>query len=53
MTRSFAEHDAIVAAIQSGDGDAAARALHDHVIVQGDRFHHPIAVLRQTVPQRP
>lgn len=53
MTRSFAEHDAIVAAIQSGDGEAGARALHDHVILQGDLFHDLIAVLRQTLPQRP
>ena len=49
MGRSFAEHDAIVAAIGKGDGDGAARALRDHVIVQGDRFHDLIAVLRQTL----
>lgn len=49
--RSFAEHDAIVASIAAGDGDGAARALRDHVVVQGDRFHDLIAVLRQTLPQ--
>lgn len=49
MGRSFAEHDAIVAAVTAGDGEAAARALYDHVIVQGDRFHDLIAVLRQTL----
>ena len=49
MTRSFAEHDAIVAAIRGGDAEAAARALHDHVIVQGDRFHDLIAAMRQTL----
>lgn len=49
MGRSFAEHDAIVTAIAAGDGDTAAQALRDHVIVQGDRFHDLIAVLRQTL----
>ncbi|WP_295042325.1 GntR family transcriptional regulator [uncultured Paracoccus sp.] len=49
MGRSFAEHDAIVRAIAAGDADAAAQALRDHVIVQGDRFHDLIAVLRQTL----
>ena len=49
MGRSFAEHNAIVAAIEAGDPDAAAQALRDHVIVQGDRFHDLIAVLRQTL----
>jgi DNA-binding GntR family transcriptional regulator len=52
MGRSFTEHDAIVEAIAVGDGEAAAQALRDHVIVQGDRFHDLIAVLRQTLPQR-
>ncbi|MFC3168187.1 GntR family transcriptional regulator [Paracoccus fontiphilus] len=49
MGRSFVEHDAIVSAIEAGDGDRAAQALRDHVIVQGDRFHDLIAVLRQTL----
>ena len=49
MGRSFAEHDAIVTAIRDGDGDGAARALHDHVIVQGDRFHDLIAAMRRTL----
>ncbi len=48
MGRSFAEHDAVVALIRAGDGDGAARALRDHVIVQGDRFHDLIAALRET-----
>ena len=47
--RSFTEHDAIVAAIGNGDAEAAARALRDHVIVQGDRFHDLIAAMRQTL----
>lgn len=48
MARSFAEHDAIVAMIRRGDGEGAGRALHDHVVVQGDRFHDLIAALRQS-----
>lgn len=49
MGRSFAEHDAIVRAIAAGDANGAARALRDHVIVQGDRFHDLIAAMRQTL----
>lgn len=47
MSRSFTEHDAVVAAIRAGDGEAAAAALRDHVIVQGDRFHDLLSALRQ------
>jgi DNA-binding GntR family transcriptional regulator len=35
---SFAEHGGIVAALEAGDGEAAARAMRDHVAVQGERF---------------
>jgi len=47
MTRSFAEHDAVVAAIRAGDGDAAAEAMRAHVVIQGDRFHDLLAAIRQ------
>ncbi len=47
LSRSFTEHDAVVAAIRAGDGEAAAAALRDHVIVQGDRFHDLLSALRQ------
>lgn len=47
MGRSFAEHDAVMLAIRAGDADAAACALRDHVVVQGDRFHDLVAALRQ------
>ncbi|MDQ7777592.1 GntR family transcriptional regulator [Paracoccus aminovorans] len=47
MARSFAEHDAVVAHIRGGDAEAAATALRDHVIVQGDRFHDLIAATRK------
>lgn len=46
MARSFAEHDAVVEAIRTGDGAAAAEAMLDHVRVQGDRFHDLLAALR-------
>ncbi len=48
MSRSFSEHDSIVAAIRDGNAEAAAAALRDHVIVQGDRFHDLLSALRQT-----
>lgn len=46
MGRSFAEHDAVVQRIRAGDAEGAARCLRDHVIVQGDRFHDLVMVLR-------
>ena len=46
MARSFAEHDAVVAAIRAGDDAAAAAAMRSHVAVQGDRFHDLLAALR-------
>lgn len=52
MSRSFNEHDQIVAAIRAGDPEAAATALRDHVIVQGDRFHDLLSALRQTVEEQ-
>ena len=47
MARSFAEHEAVVAAIRAGDDLAAAEAMRAHVVVQGDRFHDLLAALRQ------
>ena len=45
VARSFAEHEAIVAAIGAGDGAAAAEALRGHVAVQGERFADLVASL--------
>ena len=39
------EHEAIVAAIVSGEPDRAAAELRDHVIVQGERFADLVASL--------
>jgi DNA-binding GntR family transcriptional regulator len=47
MARSYAEHDAVVAAIRAGDAEAAAAAMRTHVVIQGDRFHDLLAALRQ------
>jgi DNA-binding GntR family transcriptional regulator len=47
MARSFAEHEAVVAAIRAGDNLAAAEAMREHVAVQGDRFHDLLAAMRK------
>lgn len=44
MGHSFAEHEAVVTAIRKGDGEAAAAALRDHVIVQRERFNDLLSV---------
>ena len=44
---SYSEHAAIVDAILAGDEDAAARALREHVVVQGERFGDLIASLNE------
>jgi DNA-binding GntR family transcriptional regulator len=46
MARSLAEHDAVMAAIRAGDDQAAAEAMRNHVVIQGDRFHDLLAALR-------
>ena len=46
MARSFTEHDAVVTAIRTGDGEAAAEAMRAHVVIQGDRFHDLLAAIR-------
>lgn len=46
VKRSFNEHETIVVAIRNGDDQAAADAMRDHVLIQGDRFHDLLAALR-------
>ncbi|HEY6898621.1 MAG TPA: GntR family transcriptional regulator [Rhodocyclaceae bacterium] len=46
MATSFSEHQAIVDAINAGDGDRAAELLRSHVTVQGERFADLVANLR-------
>lgn len=47
LAQSMAEHRAIVAALAAGDPVRSADALRDHVAVQGQKFHHLLAGLRQ------
>lgn len=44
---SFSEHDAIIRHLEAADGEAAARAMRDHVRVQGERFSDLVASLAQ------
>lgn len=45
MSSSYAEHEAVVVALQAGDAVAAADALRRHVNVQGERFGDLMASL--------
>ena len=51
LCASFAEHDAIVTAIEAGDAEAAAEAMRNHVTVQGERFADLLASLEQREAQ--
>lgn len=44
---SFSEHEAIISHLEAGDGEAAARAMRDHIRVQGERFSDLVASLAQ------
>jgi DNA-binding GntR family transcriptional regulator len=35
VARSFAEHEAVLAAVRDGDGERARRAMHAHMVVVG------------------
>jgi len=45
MSASFNEHTQIVEALLRGDPDAAAEALRQHILVQGERFADLLACL--------
>jgi DNA-binding GntR family transcriptional regulator len=45
IATSFSEHDDIVNAIVSGDGDRTAALLRDHIMIQGQRFADLVASL--------
>lgn len=47
LKQSMAEHKTIVSALEDGDGTAAADAIREHVAIQGEKFHHLIASLKQ------
>ncbi|WP_447894918.1 GntR family transcriptional regulator [Vreelandella sp. GE22] len=44
---SLAEHEAIVEAIEAGDGKTTERLLREHVTVQGERFNDLVASIRE------
>lgn len=46
LRQSMSEHKVIVAALEAGDGEAAAIAIRAHVAVQGEKFHHLMASFR-------
>ncbi len=46
MANSYAEHEAVVAALLGGDAGVAAEALRRHVSVQGERFGDLVASLQ-------
>ncbi|MGK7752557.1 MULTISPECIES: GntR family transcriptional regulator [unclassified Roseovarius] len=46
MAQSVAEHDAILAAIESGEGEQASNLLRQHVTVQGEKFHRLMSSLK-------
>jgi DNA-binding GntR family transcriptional regulator len=52
IARSFEEHEAIVAAIESGDGEGAASAMRAHVEVQGERFADLVSSLEDVALRR-
>ncbi|MDW4496965.1 GntR family transcriptional regulator [Sulfitobacter sp. D35] len=46
MAQSLAEHEAILAALEDGDGEAAGAHLRGHVAIQGEKFHNLMASLK-------
>lgn len=46
LKQSMGEHLAIVAALEAGNGEGAAREIRSHVAVQGEKFHHLMASLK-------
>ena len=49
LRQSMAEHEAIVDALDQGDGRQAESAIRQHVAVQGEKFHHLMASVRTAV----
>jgi len=46
LRQSMAEHEAVVAALEAGDGAAAAETIRQHVAVQGEKFHYLMSSLK-------
>jgi DNA-binding GntR family transcriptional regulator len=47
VSNSYAEHEALVAAIVAGDGEKAEQLAREHVMIQGQRFSDLMASLPQ------
>lgn len=46
LRQSMTEHEAIVSALEAGDGETAAAEIRAHVLVQGEKFHHLMTNLK-------
>ena len=53
MAQSLAEHQAIVAALETGDGARAAEVVRGHVAVQGEKFHRLMSSLKTDLRDSP
>ncbi len=49
IAQSLQEHREIVSALRRGDGEAAAQAARDHVLIQGQRFTDLMSLAAQPV----
>ena len=47
MAQSMQEHEEVVDALADGNADRAAAAIRKHVAVQGEKFHHLVAGLKE------
>ncbi|MEQ8896054.1 MAG: GntR family transcriptional regulator [Roseovarius sp.] len=47
MAQSMQEHEDVVNALTEGDAERASAAIRKHVAVQGEKFHHLVAGLRE------
>ncbi|WP_353979576.1 GntR family transcriptional regulator [Salinicola endophyticus] len=52
MQSSYAEHQAIIAALETGDAAGAEQAIRDHVQIQGERFNDLVASMQRLQAMR-
>ncbi|CAO1666773.1 GntR family transcriptional regulator [Salinicola sp. NYA28a] len=52
LASSFDEHEAVMAALERGDADAAEAAIKAHVQIQGERFNDLVASMQRLQRQR-
>ncbi len=48
LGQSLSEHEQVLNALEDGDGNRATTAVREHVIVQGEKFHHIMNSLKQS-----